>query len=191
MRLILRVLALTALAFPVLTLLPSPAHACSCESIPSALEAYEKADAVFLGTVKAVSEPGDEPWVEFDAGTIWKGPISSTFVVKTTAPTTCSSGVYGVEIGVAYLVYVSAGYFALGCDRLFTADDAAADIAQFWAGYQVGQHSGFPDGGTGGIAADRPSGGGLFEALIASGALLVIAVGWYRMIWRRRRCFGR
>jgi hypothetical protein len=179
----LRLLVVVAIVFPALALLPSPTRACICDPIPSPLEAYEEADAVFLGTVTSVSEVREEPWVEFDAVTIWKGPISSTFLVMTTAPTTCSAGVYGVEIGVTYLVYVYDGYFGLGCDRFFRADEAAADIALFWAGHQVGQHSGYPNGGGGGLAAEPQSGFGLLAALVASGLTLVIAIG---VCWKLR-----
>ena len=167
-------------------LLPSRSHACICESIPSALEAYEEADAVFLGIARSVSERGEQPSVEFDAVTIWKGPISSTIVVMTTSPTTCSRGVYGVEVGVAYLVYVYGGYFGLGCDRFDTAEDAAADIAQFWAGHHVGQPSAYPNGGGGGLADETRIGFGLIEASIASGSMLMITMAAWWLAGRRQ-----
>ena len=188
----LRLLVVAAIVFPALALLPSPTRACVCGAIPSPLEAYEEADAVFLGTVTSVSDVREEPWVEFDAVTIWKGPISSTFRVLTTAPSTCSAGVYGVEIGVTYLVYVYDGYFGLGCDSFFArADEAAADISLFWAGHQVGQHSEYPNGGGGGLAADPQSGSGLLAGLIASGLMLVIAIGVCWKLRRRQRQFLR
>ncbi len=184
---LLRSLAIVAIVVPSLMLLPSLTQACVCDSIPSPLEAYEEADAVFLGTVTSVSESDEEPWVEFDAVTIWKGPISSTFVVKTTTPTTCSPGVSGVEIGEAYLVYVNDGYFGLGCDRFSRADEASADIALFWSGHQVGDHSEYPNGGSGGLAAAAQSGSGSATALVASGVMLVIAVGAVWMVSLRLR----
>lgn len=179
---LLRVLAMAAIAVPSLLLLPSPIQACSCGGPPPApLDAYEEADAVFLGTVRSVSKPDEELWVEFKAVTVWKGPISSTFKVKTTAPTTCSPGVYGVEIGMAYLVYVTDGYFGLGCDRFNRADAAAADIALFWAGHQVGQNVDYPNGGSGGLVPSDQSSSvpaTAFAVIVMVGLLVLGAMGF-------------
>jgi len=95
--------------------MPSLALACSCEQ-PSADKAYERATAVFAGTVTGVEEPFwvrlglSEPGahdVTFQVTKRWKGADAASATVRTRL--TGEACGYPFQVGGAYLVFVAPG----------------------------------------------------------------------------------
>lgn len=85
-----------------------PAWACFCEELAEVPEALDQADAVFAGTVIAIEEPEESPWlkVTIQVSTTWKGVSTPTTVVYDSPLTRCR---VGFEEGESYLVYAVAG----------------------------------------------------------------------------------
>ena len=97
----------------VLWLMPHPdaTYACSCMSV-SPSEAFERADAVFVGRAVSVTGVeivhGDATYVdslitEFDVATVWKGPVEHTIHIRSGADG-ASCGYRFTEDG-EYIVY--------------------------------------------------------------------------------------
>ncbi len=89
----------------------SPACACSCREL-SAQEAFDIADAVFVGRVVEIDEPGfgpvtgsaDPVTLVFEVGDVYKGVVPANAHV-TTARSSASCGFEPVA-GKRYLIYV-------------------------------------------------------------------------------------
>lgn len=106
---VLRLLALLALAASVLVGLSTPAYACSCADLSPA-RAVEHADAVFTGTVadvRAEEGPGRPRVYTFLADQVYKGRPAGRFTVASSADS-ASCG-YAFERGGRYLVFAAAG----------------------------------------------------------------------------------
>ncbi|WP_405107784.1 hypothetical protein MHH28_27930 [Paenibacillus sp. FSL K6-1217] len=94
----------------LLTVRPQVTYACSCAVSPSPLEALEKSEAVFEGTVVRVKEKFklmkssmDPVSVTFQVGARWKGELGEKVTV-TTAQSGASCG-FEFTKGERYIVY--------------------------------------------------------------------------------------
>lgn len=111
------------------------ALACSCHPIPnSAVEAYERADAVFVGKVKEVypAQAGGAYKFLFSVDKSWKGHPSDTVIISTNK-SGVSCGIGLVNVGEEHLFYASRKpgnehYTVTMCDRHFMKNDANPDI---------------------------------------------------------------
>ena len=88
---------------------PGSAAACSCVRRENSEEAFQRATALFRGTVTAVEMPsaGDSNavTVRVRVSTSWRGPIGPQAVVYTSRWSTACG--YDFAIGVEYLIYAS------------------------------------------------------------------------------------
>lgn len=141
---------------------PRPASACSCLPPGSPLVERDRADAVFAGRVRNVTQLDDRYLVEIDVSESWKGDASRR-VMLFTGLHSAACGYY-FEEGKSYLIYgyVSEGY-GLGtniCSRTSPLEDAGEDLQAFGLGEKF---SGGICGGPDGLAAMQ----GLFLVAIA------------------------
>lgn len=113
----------------------SQALACSCHPIPdNAVEAYKRADAVFVGKVKEVypAQAGGAYKFLFSVDNFWKGQPSDTIIISTNK-SGVSCGIGLVNIGEEHLFYASKKlgnehYTVTMCDRHLIKKDADTDV---------------------------------------------------------------
>lgn len=115
------------------------AYACSCAPPRPPLEALERAEAVFAGTVTAVSgiPPGgynssDPRVIAFKVSEVWKGQSYETMFI-TTPLSEASCGFTFVE-GEEYIVYAWKGVDVLLCSRTKRLGQAQEDLAALGEG---------------------------------------------------------
>ncbi len=149
-RLILLLAASALLLAPLLTIQLAAgagrAHACKCAEPPPPLEARDEAAAVFSGTVVSFetyefevdfgSDRTESYWsVEFEVGTVWKGPVASTTFVYVWHGPACGYGNF--EVGDDFLVYADqrmyeqvddATLFVSSCSRTQPLERAGDDL---------------------------------------------------------------
>jgi hypothetical protein len=135
-------LALTVLAVLVaLAYQPQPTYACSCAPSPPPLEARDRANAVFVGTVSglAPADPaGADMLITFDLQQTWKGPTGPQLTIVT-ASSSASCG-YEFKRGEQYLVYAAAqaGQIRTSlCSRTALFAGASEDLATLGPGTSV------------------------------------------------------
>ena len=149
-----------------------PASACSCIELTPA-EAFERADAVFVGevtTFKVRSGPFgkssiDPTTVEFAVSEVWKGPRQESMTIRTVrSEVSCG---FEFDEGLKYLVYARDGQTGL-CDRTALTIRASGDLAALGQGWQPG---GASDGPSDDVAqskdAEQPRSGATCAAAIA------------------------
>jgi hypothetical protein len=150
-----RALQALALASVILLCSPQQALACDCPYLPAPRAALADSNAVFIGTVTMVQQPGPElrlqrsfPFIIYDtpsyAGVtirlsiseIWRGPDYRTVTLTTGQPYS-GCGVGFVE-GETYLVYAYingvGNLMTHRCSRTATVLRAEEDLALFGAG---------------------------------------------------------
>ena len=149
-RLLLLLAASALLLAPLLTVQLAAgagrAHACKCAEPPPPLEARDEAAAVFSGTVVSFetyefevdfgSDRMESYWsVEFEVGTVWKGPVASTTFVYVWHGPACGYGNF--EVGGGFLVYADqrmyeqvddATLFVSSCSRTRPLERAGDDL---------------------------------------------------------------
>ncbi|MEJ8545914.1 hypothetical protein [Brevibacillus borstelensis] len=113
---------------------PSIAYACSCAPPPAPEEALEQAEAVFAGTVSAVTPTKYGTDVQFQVGNTWKGVNKSEVLVVTGRGDADCGFVF--QTGSEYLVYAhpdtyyseSGGLATNICTRTALLSDATDDL---------------------------------------------------------------
>lgn len=118
----------------------APASACSCVELTSA-EAFERADAVFVGEVTAFKVKSglfgkssiDPTAVVFTVNEVWKGPRQESITIRTVRGEV-SCGFEFAE-GLKYLVYARDGQTGL-CDRTALAVRSQEDLAALGEGWK-------------------------------------------------------
>ncbi len=137
-----KVFLLLILTTLIISIIPSPAYACSCAQPPPPLESLEASDAVFLGKVTNSERiprgheefvGDDDVMVTFEVSKVWKGPASQTLVVVTgLGGGYCGLGYFFV-IGEEYLVYALGEGSELStylCTRTTQISNAQEDLAK-------------------------------------------------------------
>ena len=117
-----------------------PASACSCIELTPA-EAFERADAVFVGEVTAFKVRSgiwgqssiDPTTVVFSVNEVWKGPRQESITIRT-ARSEVSCG-FEFAIGLRYLVYARDGQTGL-CDRTALAVRSQEDLVALGEGWK-------------------------------------------------------
>jgi hypothetical protein len=87
--------------------------ACTCIP-PTVKEARDRADAVFLATIKSVTylepgSPGSRVTVEFEATRVWKGPVTKQFEMRGIVETSFCEGFFkdDLVVGKQLLVFAN------------------------------------------------------------------------------------
>lgn len=122
-----------------------PASACSCIELTPA-EAFERADAVFVGEVTAFKVRSglfgkssiDPTTVQFAVSEVWKGPRQESMTIRTVrSEVSCG---FEFDEGLKYLVYARDGQTGL-CDRTALTIRASGDLDALGEGWQPGGES--------------------------------------------------
>ncbi len=168
---------------------PGQGHACSCIEPGTPGEALENSASVFAGRVVSIDDrlvlgSSLAPLiVEFEIGTVWKGPLHQSVELKT-ASDTASCGYSFVE-GVEYLVYSRNGLDVNFCSRTRPLSEAQFDLTELGAGRTI---PGIEPAATV-PSPEPPSGGGCAPSAGADGMLtagLVVGLAWLGLgKWRR------
>ena len=146
------VLLLAPLLTVQLTTGSERAHACSCITPTTSLEALERADAVFTGRVVSFRTfsfevETDNGWtlpywsVEFAVDRVWKGPITSTTFIYVWPSATCGYGWF--EQGESFLAFAQHSrdpededaLFAGQCSRTQRLEHAEHDLQALGEGH--------------------------------------------------------
>ena len=118
----------------------APASACSCIELTPA-EAFERADAVFVGEVTAFKIKSglfgkssiDPTTVVFTVNEVWKGPRQESITIRTVrSEVSCG---FEFETGREYLIYARDGQTGL-CDRTALAVRSQEDLAALGEGWK-------------------------------------------------------
>ena len=110
-----------------------------CRDVGTPRQALERADAVFLGTVRKVDDAGEGRIAELDVERYWKGPGTKTVLVYT------GKHLYGIRFrtGDRYLIYArydegeAGGERMLGTSRCLRSrafEDARVDLKELGKG---------------------------------------------------------
>ena len=116
---------------------PGQIHACSCAPLEPPTESPAKSTSVFAGRVVSIAESqrddGEYPVVvEFDVGSVWKGPDHQTMFLRTSEDvSTCG---YRFVSGLEYLVYSPDGSRVSSCSRTRLLAGASEDLAELGEG---------------------------------------------------------
>lgn len=176
-----------------------PTSACSCIELTPA-EAFERADAVFVGEVTAFKVRSglfgkssiDPTTVEFAVSEVWKGPRQEFMTIRTVrSEVSCG---FEFDEGLKYLVYARDGQTGL-CDRTALTIRASGDLAALGEGWQPGGESDGPsDDVTQSNYVEPPRSGGACAAAATDGrqpadlaALGLLAGAAILGAWPKRR----
>ncbi len=188
-----RFLLVAAVCASAYLALPGQTHACSCVERESVAEALANSDKVFAGRVISITDmPSYRLAVQFEATTIWKGPVSRLISVE--EPPTNNSCHYGLRAGAEYLVYSRDGQVHY-CTRTKVLSEAQADLDELGQGQAlVSAESGgaseeaqTPPPGESDEPVEPDTAGGCGASVVRDGAWLGLAVGLTLVATRRRR----
>ena len=101
-------------AFFLMTLSTAVQATFGCTCVPPTVkEARDRADAVFLGTIKSLTfleprNPGSRVTVEFEVTRVWKGPVTKKFEMRSIVETSFCEGFFRNDLVVGNQLLVFA-----------------------------------------------------------------------------------